>query len=115
VLAWSAQFTSEGGTRGPAPAQTVSAPGTTAVLSDLAVGPAGRLVVVWDGGVEDSASLVRAAVADGAGAPFGAPEDVSAAGRDSRFGAAAFIGDRPLVVLSGREGRGKPVAQAYVR
>ena len=101
--------------RGPAPAQTVSAPGTTAVLSDLAAGPAGRLLVVWDGGVEDSASLVRAAVADGAGAPFGAPEDVSAAGRDSRFGAAAFIGDRPLVVLSSREGRGKPVAQAYVR
>jgi hypothetical protein len=46
--------------RGGAPAQTVSAPGTTAVLSDLAAGPDGRLAVVWDGGVESSASLVRA-------------------------------------------------------
>ncbi len=101
--------------RGPAPAQTVSAPGATAVLSDLATGPGGRLVAVWDGGSENPASLVRAAVADGAGAPFEAPEDVSAAGRDSRFGAAAFAGERPLVVLSSREGRGQPVAQGYVR
>jgi len=58
---------------------------------------------------------VRAAVSGGVGQPFGAPEDVSAAGRDSRFGAAAFAGDRPLVVLSSREGRGRPVAQGYVR
>jgi hypothetical protein len=101
--------------RGPAPAQTVSAPGTTAVLSDLAAGPGGRLAVVWDGGVEDPASVVRVALADRSGAPFGAPEDVSAAGRDARFGAAAFIGDRPLVVLQSRAGRGRPVAQAYVR
>ena len=77
-------------------------PGTTAVLSDLAAGPAGRLVAVWDGGVDDQASLVRAAVADGVGAPFGAPEEVSAAGRDSRFGHAAFVGERPVVVLAGR-------------
>jgi hypothetical protein len=101
--------------RGGAAPQTVSAAGTTAVLSDLAAGPGGRLAVVWDGGVEDPASVVRAAVADGAGRPFGAPEDVSAAGRDSRFGAAAFAGGRPLVVLSSRAGRGRPVAQAYVR
>jgi len=85
------------------------------VLSDLAAGPGGRLVAVWDGGSEDPASLVRAAIADGVGAPFGAPEDVSAAGRDSRFGAAAFVGEQPLVVLSSRVGRGRPVAQAYVR
>jgi hypothetical protein len=102
-------------TRGPAPAQTVSAPGTTAVLSDLAAGPGGRLAVVWDGGVDDPVGVVRAAVADGAGAPFGPPEDVSAAGRDSRFGAAAFVGKTPLVVLSSRVGRGDPVAQAYER
>ena len=102
--------------RGGAPAQTVSAPGTTAVLSDLAAGPDGRLVVVWDGGVEDPASLVRAAVAEGVGAPFGAPEDVSAAGRDSRFGHAAFLGRQPVVVLASRPaGGGRPVAQAYVR
>ena len=51
-----------------APAQDLSAPGTTAVLSDLAAGPGGRLVAVWDGGVEDPQSVVRAAIADGAGA-----------------------------------------------
>jgi hypothetical protein len=102
--------------RGGAPAQTLSAPGTTAVLSDLAAGPGGRLVAVWDGGVDDQASIVRAAVADGVGAPFGAPEEVSAAGRDSRFGHAAFVGERPVVVIAGRPApRGESVAQAYVR
>ena len=66
--------------------------------------------------MDDPASLVRAAVADGVGAPFGAPEEVSAAGRDSRFGHAAFVGDRPVVVIASRPApRGKPVAQAYVR
>ena len=75
------------------------------MLSDLAAGPGGRLVAVWDGGVDDQASIVRAAVADGVGAPFGAPEEVSAAGRDSRFGHAAFVGERPVVVLAGRPGR----------
>jgi hypothetical protein len=102
--------------RGGAPAQTLSAPGTTAVLSDLAAGPGGRLVAVWDGGVEDPASIVRAAVAEGVGAPFGPPEDVSAPGRDSRFGRAAFTGERPLVVLASRPApRGETVAQGYVR
>ena len=178
VLAWSAQFTSEGGTRGPvyfqaatrragarrfdrarlleaipardhdglgreidavvdtagmvaiawrgaagvrasrggAPAQTLSAPGTTAVLSDLAAGPGGRLVAVWDGGVDDQASTVRAAVAGAPNAPFGPPEDVSAVGRDSRFGHAAFLGERPVVVLASRpDRRSETVAQAYVR
>ena len=178
VLAWSAQFASEGGSRGPAhfqtaarapgarrfaravlletiPAaaydglgrpidavvdstgavavawrgaagvrasraggapQTLSAPGTTAVLSDLAAGPGGRLVAVWDGGADALASVVRAAVADGPAAPFGAPEDVSPAGRDSRFGSGAFLGDRPAVVLAGRGAdRGDSVAEAYVR
>ena len=170
VLAWSAQFASEGGERGPAFYQlaarragagrfgearlldVVAAPqearpidlvpdgagaavawtgtgGRVRVirhggppqdlgpgwLSGLAAGPDGRLVAVWDGGVDDPASVVRAAVAGGPGQPFGAPEDVSAAGRDSHLGAAAFLGVRPLVVLSSREGRGQPVAQAYVR
>ena len=104
-----------GGRGGFGAGQEPSGPGEVAVLSDLAAGPGGRLAVVWDGGVEDPASLLRAAVADGVGAPFGAPEDVSAAGRDSRFGAAAFAGERPLVVLSSRAGGGQPVAQAYVR
>ncbi len=102
--------------RGGAPPQTLSAPGTTAVLSDLAAGPAGRLVAVWDDGVDSLASVVHAAVADGPGAPFGPPEDVSAVGRDSRFGHAAFLGDRPVVVLASRPTRrDDSVAQAYVR
>ena len=102
--------------RGGAPAQTLSAPGTTAVLSDLAAGPGGRLVAVWDGGVDDQASTVRAAVAGAPGAPFGPPEDVSAVGRDSRFGHAAFLGERPVVVLASRpDRRSETVAQAYVR
>ena len=102
--------------RGGAAATTVSAPGTTAVLSDLAAGPGGRLAVVWDGGVEDPQSVVRAAIADGPGASFGPPEDVSAAGLEARFGHAAFLGDRPAVVLSSRAaGGGDSIAQAYVR
>ena len=102
--------------RGGAPAQTLSAPGTSAVLSDLAAGPAGRLVAVWDGGVDDLPSIVRAAVAGAPGAPFGPPEDVSAVGRDSRFGHAAVLGERPVVVLASRPAsRDESVAQAYVR
>ena len=102
--------------RGGSAPQTLSAPGTTAVLSDLAAGPDGRLVAVWDGGVDDSASVVRAAIADGPGAAFGPPEDVSPAGRDARFGHAAFLGERPAVVVSSRPaGGGDSVAQSYVR
>ena len=102
--------------RGRGAPQTLSAPGATAVLSDLAAGPGGRLVAVWDGGVDDPASVVRAAVANGPGAAFGAPEDVSPAGRDSRFGHASFLGERPVVVLASRPApRGESVAQVYVR
>ena len=102
--------------RGGGAATSVSAPGTTTVLSDLAAGPGGRLVVVWDGGVDDPQSVVRAAVADGPGAAFGPPEDVSPAGQEARFGHAAFLGDRPMIVLSSRAaGGGDSVAQAYVR
>ena len=98
--------------RGGAPAQTLSAPGTTAVLSDLAAGPDGRLVAVWDGGVDDAASVVRAAVAGGVGQPFGPAEDVSGPG--VRFGHAGFFADRPVVIASGRSG-GRSRAQSYVR
>jgi hypothetical protein len=98
------------------PAQDVSAPGAVAILSDLAAGPGGRLVTVWDGGVEDEASVVRAALAEGAGAPFGPPEDVSPAGQSARFARAAFLAARPAVVLANRPGGGtETVAQAYVR
>lgn len=173
VLAWSAQFASEGGDRGPAffqaatraagarrfaqarvlDAVTAPLPGGArpidavadgdgaavawtgtggrvrvsrrggppqdlgpGVLSDLAAGPGGRLVAVWDGGVEDPQSVVRTAIAGGPGAAFGPPEDVSPAGREARFGHAAFLADRPVVVLSSRAaGGGDSVAQAYVR
>lgn len=98
--------------RGGAPAQTLSAPGTTAVFSDLAAGPDGRLVAVWDGGVDDDDSVVRAAIAGGVGQPFGAPEDVSGAG--VRFGHAGFFAERPVVIASGRSGA-KSRALAYVR
>jgi hypothetical protein len=104
------------GANGFGPAQDVSVPGTVALLADHAAGPGGRLVAVWDGGVEDRQSVVRAAIAGGPGLAFGAPEDVSPAGREARFGHAAFLGERPVVVLSSRPaGGGDSVAQAYVR
>jgi hypothetical protein len=59
---------------------------------------------------------VRAAIADGPGAAFGPPEDVSATDLEARFGHAAFLGERPVVVLSSRPaGGGDSVARAYVR
>jgi hypothetical protein len=72
-------------------------------LSDLATGPGGRDVAVWDDGVDAPASTVHAATAD-AGMPFGAPEAVSPAGEDARFGHAAFDprSGRPTVVFSDR-------------
>jgi hypothetical protein len=115
TIAWRGRTGVRASRGGRAP-QTLSAPGTTAVLSDLAAGPDGRLVAVWDGGVDDGASVVRAAVADGPGAPFGSPEDVSAADRDARFGHAAFLGGRPAVALASRPaGGGDTVPQVYVR
>jgi hypothetical protein len=105
-----------GGRRGLVGIGQASGEGEVAVLSDLAAGPGGRLVVVWDGGVDDPQSVVRAAIADGAGAGFGPPEDVSATDEEARFGHAAFLGERPVVVLSSRAvGGGDPVARAYVR
>ena len=93
-----------------------SGEGEVAVLSDLAAGPGGRLVAVWDGGVEDPQNVVRAAIADAPAAVFGPPEDVSPAGREARSGHAAFLGERPVGVLSSRAaGGGVPVAQADVR
>jgi hypothetical protein len=70
--------------------QDVSAPGADALLSDLAVAPFGPVIAVWDGGIEDEASVVRAAVAPTAVQPFGPPEDVSPTGQNARFGRAAF-------------------------
>ena len=96
------------------PAQDVSAPGEDALLSGLAAGPGGRLIAVWDGGVEDPASSVRAAVAPAAGEPFGPPESVSPAGQEARFGRAAFdpASGRATIVFSNRpEGSGRPVSE----
>ena len=66
-------------------------------LSDLAAGPGGRLIVVWDDGVEANPSRVHASVA-----PFTTTEDVSPLGEDARFGIAAYAGTVPTIVYSGR-------------
>ncbi len=87
--------------RGGAPAQTLSAPGTTAVLSDLAAGPDGRLVAVWDGGVDDAASVVRAAVAGGVGQPFGP--------RGGRLGAGRAVRARRVLRRPARRDRVGPL------
>jgi hypothetical protein len=84
------------------------------VLSDLEVAPFGPAIAVWDGGVEDPASVVRAAVAPSAVQPFGPPEDVSPPG--ARFGDAAFAGGVATVVFSSRAtGSTRTFAQAATR
>ena len=96
------------------PAQTLSPPGADALLSDLASGPAGRLLAVWDGGIEDPASTVEAALSSAADQPFGAPELVSPAGQEARSGAGAFdpATGRPTVLYSNRpEGSGGTIDQ----
>lgn len=97
--------------------EEISAPGADAVLSDLAVAPFGPAIAVWDGGVEDEASVVRAAVAPTAVQPFGPPEDVSPTGQDSRFGHAAFDprSGQPTVVYAGRPTRSRTFAVAATR
>lgn len=86
------------------PVQDVSPPGRDAVLSDLAAGPGGRLIAVWDGGIEDRLSTVTAAVASGPGAAFGVPEPISSGTGEARFGVAAFdpASGRPTVLFSDR-------------
>jgi hypothetical protein len=100
----------------------VSLPGDEAVLTDLAAGPGGRLIAVWGNGTFD-ADQVKAAVSDGAGAPFGLPEAVSPA-QEAHAGHAAFDPRTgvPTVVWTNRPGgSGGPVsgirtyAQAAVR
>jgi hypothetical protein len=98
--------------------QAVSAPGADALLSDLAVGPFGPAIAVWDGGVEDPASVVRAAVAPTVVQSFGPPEVVSPAGQDARFGHAAFDprSHQPTVVFANRPtGGARTFAQAATR
>jgi hypothetical protein len=93
------------------PPQDVSAPGTDAFLTDLAAGPLGSLIVVWDDGIEPP-KQVHAAVAPGPGAPFGPPEDVSPA-QEAREGRAVFDPRTgiPTVVWSNRPaGSGGPVS-----
>ena len=75
-----------------------SPPGVDAHLTDLAADVAqGTLLAVWDGGVDAPPSLA-AALSDGLGGPFGAPEAIAA----GRNGAAAFEPrtHRPTVVFS---------------
>lgn len=103
-----------GGT--PGPAAGVSPPGTSALLSDLATGPGGRLIAVWDAGIDGGESLVTAAVAPGAGAPFGPPEAVSPAGYGDRGGRAAFdpVSGRATVLFAGRPVVSGPPSQETV-
>ena len=103
-----------GGT--PGPAAGVSPPGTSALLSDLAAGPGGRLIAVWDAGIDGGESLVTAAVAPGAGAPFGPPEAVSPAGYGDRGGRAAFdpVSGRATVLFAGRPVVSGPPSQETV-
>jgi hypothetical protein len=82
------------------PAQAVSAAGTDALLSDLAISPGGTLIAVWDGGVENTRGGVGAALA-AAGGPFGPPEAVSPPGAFASAGVAAFAAERPTVVFAG--------------
>jgi hypothetical protein len=94
--------------------EDISAPGADALLSDLALGPFGPAIAVWDGGVEDPQSVVRAAVAPTAVNAFGPPEDVSPPGQDARFGHAAFDprSGQPTVVYAGRSRRTFALAAA---
>jgi len=84
-------------------------------LSDLAAGPGGRLIVVWDDGVDANPSRVHAALAPGAGQPVGGAEDVSPAGEDSHFGVAAFAGPRATILYSGRPLPTTTFAEAVTR
>jgi hypothetical protein len=101
------------------PAQLVSPAGADAYFSDLAAANGngnGRLVALWDGGVDTTASAVGAAVSGGGGAPFGPPEAVTAGG-DARGGVAAFDPrtQQPTVVFSDQPDRGTVLARASTR
>ena len=83
-------------------------------LSDLAAGPAGHLIAVWDDGVEANPSAVHAAVA--VAGPFGAAEQVSPALEDARFGSAAFSPSGiATIAYSGRTVPTQTFAEAVTR
>jgi hypothetical protein len=126
VVAWSGSDGASRRVRVSRPGQSgrftapedVSPAGADALLSDLAVGPFGPAIAVWDGGIEDPRSVVRAAVAPTAVQPFGPPEDASPPGQDARFGRAAFPPRslRPTVVFANRPtGGSRTFAQAATR
>jgi hypothetical protein len=81
----------------------VSPPGVNARLSDLAAGPRGRLLVVWDDWDFEISHQVFAAYAPDPGQPFGAPEPVSPY-QEARAGVAAFDprSGEPTVVWTNR-------------
>jgi hypothetical protein len=83
--------------------QDVSPAGSDGVVSDLAA-TAGTRLVVWDNGSFD-ANQVFAALAT-AGAPFGAPEAVSAA-QEARAGQAVFA-PQPTIVWTNRPAGSHP-------
>ena len=95
--------------------QTVSPAGRDAYLSDLASDDAsGRLLAVWDDGFD--AGQVSAALAEGGGQPFGAPEAVSPL-EQARAGHAAFDPRThvPTVVYSNRPDGSGTYAEAATR
>ena len=95
--------------------QDVSPPGEDAVLSDLAAGPGGRLIAVWDNGGFD-ANRVRAALAPAAGQPFGPAENVSPA-EEARAGRAAFHPQTgvPTVVWTNRPRGSQPPVETFAQ
>lgn len=81
----------------------VSPAGVNGEVADLAAGPRGRLLVVWDDWDGESSHQVFAAFGALPGQPFGPPEAVSPL-QEARAGAAAFDPQtgEPTVVWSNR-------------
>jgi hypothetical protein len=110
-LAWSAQLLTEGGTRGPVynevavrpsgrrfrPAQRLERDGSNRSQAPIALATQGRDATVAWTGFDGANARVRVASTD-PGARFGAPQDVSPAGRDGVVSDLAAAGGTRLVV-----------------
>jgi hypothetical protein len=95
----------------------ISPPGVNGQVADLAAGPAGRLLVLWDDWDLEASHQVLAAYAPGPGEPFGPPEAVSPV-QEARAGAAAFDPRTgvPTVVWTNRpEGSGRRPIQTFAQ
>jgi hypothetical protein len=110
-LAWSAKFRSEGGSTGPVfnevavrpsghrfrTAQLLERDGSTRSQTPIAIATEGRDATVAWTGFDGANARVRVASTD-PGAHFGAPQDVSPAGRDGVVSDLAAAGGTRLVV-----------------